>query len=121
MLRVNTRSVSDRPPARLTGCGGGHRGLHDDDDADDDDDDAGDDDDADDDDDSDAEGDDADDDDDDDDTDDDADDDDAEGDDDDDDDAEVDDECGALECLRSYSNHSGRWRVYGHWEGSKTV
>jgi hypothetical protein len=102
LLRVNTRSVSDRPPARLTGCGGGHRGLHDDDDADDDDDDAGDDDDADDDDDSDAEGDDAD-------------------DDDDDDDAEVDDECGALECLRSYSNHSGRWRVYGHWEGSKTV
>jgi hypothetical protein len=89
LLRVNTRSVSDRPPARLTGCGGGHRGLHDDDDADDDDDD---DDDA-------AEGD----------------------DDDDDDDAEVDDECGALECLRSYSNHSGRWRVYGHWEGSKTV
>ena len=88
MLRVNTRSVSDRPPARLTGCGGGHRGLHDDDDADDDDDD-------------DAEGDD--------------------DDDDDDDDSEVDDECGALECLRSYSNHSGRWRVYGHWEGSKTV
>ena len=68
-----------------------------------------------DDDDSDAEGDDADDDDDADDNDNDAD------DDDDDDDAEVDDECGALECLRSYSNHSGRWRVYGHWEGSKTV
>ena len=72
------------------------------DDADDDDDD-----------DSDAEGDDADDDDDD------ADDDDNDADDD--DDAEVDDECGALECLRSYSNHSGRWRVYGHWEGGKTV
>jgi hypothetical protein len=73
-------------------------------------------DDADDDDDSDAEGDDADDDDDD------ADDDDNDADDDDDDDdAEVDDECGALECLRSYSNHSGRWRVYGHWEGGKTV